>query len=240
MISVSAEPSGSRAIRRQCRERGTVVLTGLAQHGIEVGRRHARPVRKPCGSWCAIARGRAVAASTLAVACRSSRRWTSGNRFRPGSCLSASRVNCVVSWVWLSRGSICSTSSWLITTASTGTPSASLAAAKAISANAAAGMMGWPNTLWSASQGHTSVPTSACQTWSRPDGISMCAPSSGWVAASSDIADRSATQNRPWCHGVGGMSASRPLVVRRRGRPDCGELGVEEQGVVCGLGSSPT
>ena len=35
-------------------------------------------------------------------------------------------------------------------------------------------------TLWSASHGHMSVPTSACQTWSRPEGSSMCAPSNGW------------------------------------------------------------
>ncbi|VAZ65985.1 hypothetical protein LAUMK7_02100 [Mycobacterium kansasii] len=56
------------------------------------------------------------------------------------------------------------------------------------------------------------MPTSACQTWVPPLGISMCAPNNGWVAASSDIADRSVTQNLLCCQGVAGTSTRRPLV----------------------------
>ena len=45
-----------------------------------------------------------------------------------------------------------------------GTPNASQPAASAISAKPVAGMTTWPCTLWSASQGISRVPTSACHT----------------------------------------------------------------------------
>ena len=58
------------------------------------------------------------------------------------------RVSCVVSWVDSPSGSICSTSTPTVTDCA-GKPSASQAAASAISPKPVPGMTGWPCTLWS-------------------------------------------------------------------------------------------
>ena len=116
----------------------------------------------------------------------------------------------------------------------TGRPSASQPAANAISAKPAPGITGRPWTMWSASQGCSSSPTSDCQTWPLPDGNSTCMPSSGCAPVNSRPAERSTIQYEECSHGVGGTSTTLAALTSGCAWPlaggrSRGQLGVEGQ-----------